>query len=92
MCGDCLQFYIEKIGRVVELDDELVKKFLETGEELKQNIFTVRIKTHYGDDYRINNVSDKELSAFCNEALFYEINLRYEYPKIYAWLNRNEDI
>ena len=86
-----MKYNIERIGRTVILDDELVEKFLETGEELKQNIFTIRIKSHYGNDYGIDKVSDKELSNFCNEALFYEIQMYAKWPNICEWLNKNKE-
>lgn len=87
-----MEYYIKKINRTVILDDEIVEKFLETGEELTSEFFAYRIFLKYDCYPTKEQVPDEELSAFCNEVLLSELKMYLDFPKICAWLNKNADV
>ncbi len=73
-------YQINRINRNVELDDELVNKYLEY-DELHEQIFSIVIRSEYGHAPTVDEVSNEDLSALCNEVLFSELKALALLPK-----------
>ncbi|MBR1853486.1 MAG: hypothetical protein IJ794_10165 [Lachnospiraceae bacterium] len=65
-------YTIQKINRTVELDDNLVDKYTQF-KNIRDNLFVIAIALHYKESFtdspNVPDISDEELSAFCNKTL-----------------------
>lgn len=67
-----MEYTITKLNRTVTLNDELVEKYCEY-ETLREQPFCIVIRSTFGHAPSVEEVSDEELSALCNEILLDEL-------------------
>ena len=68
-------FKMNKIGRTVELDDNIVKMYQKTigSGVITEHPFIISLKADFGHYPDETEFSDKELSEYCNNVLLQEI-------------------
>ena len=67
-----MKYFITRLDRTVELDDILVQKYCEY-ENLREQPFSIVIKSKFGHKPTKEEISDEELSKICNEILLSEL-------------------
>lgn len=83
-----MKYEIKKIGRIAELNDDLVNEYTKYS-ELKDSLFTLFIRIKYGKNFTKDKLSDDELSFTCNEAIFNELKALDMFPKALNFLENN---
>lgn len=73
-------FELKKINRIVDLNDELVNEYTKY-EELHENPFFISIRAEFKHNPTKEEISDEELSNFCNEILLDELKAYALLPK-----------
>ena len=67
-------YLIEKLNRTVDLEDELVHKYEELGEELRDYILTADVDKAFINKVKGGIITDEELAFVCNNILIKQIN------------------
>ena len=80
-----MEYYIKEINRTIKLDDELVREYIKYN-DIIDSMFLVPIYIKYGENITQNVVSDKELSIFCNETLFGELEVMTILPQVLEYI------
>lgn len=83
-----MKYYIERLNRTVELDDDLVNEYCKY-EKLRDQPFSIAVRTEYGCAPTEEQVSNEELSNFCNEVLLHELKIMTAMPKIMKTIKEN---
>ena len=83
-----MKYYISQINRTVELNDELVKQHAEL-DVLHEAPFVIAVITEYGHEPDKEEISDEELSKFCNQVLASEIQALRDLPAVAEFATRN---
>ncbi len=88
MRGVKMLYKMEKIGRTVELNDELVSMYLKTVEPsiLTESPFILALKADFGKYPSAEEMSAEELSSYCNNVLLEELEFSMALPKIQTFL------
>ena len=81
-------YTIKRINRTVELNDDLVKKYLEY-DELRDQPFSIIIRTQFGHAPTEAEISDKDLSILCNDILLSELKALALLPKAVSVVENN---
>lgn len=81
-------YRINRIGRTVDLDDALVNKYTEY-DELHEQSFSIAIRTKYGHNPSEEEVTDEDLSIFCNDILLTELKALALLPKAVMLIDNN---
>lgn len=81
-------FQMSKIGRIVELDDEIVSQYLKTVEPsvVTESPFILALKQDFGHYPNEDEMSSAELSKYCDNVLLQELQFSTELPKIAQFL------
>ncbi len=82
-----MKYTITKIERTVNLDDELVNKYTQY-DELRDFLFSIRIKSQFGHKPTIEEISDENLSKICNEVLLDELRALVLLPKAITFVEK----
>ena len=85
-----MEYFISRLDRTVDLDDMLVQKYCEY-ETLREQPFSIVIKSKYGHKPSKEEVSDKELSMICNEILLSELKVLGMLPNALHILQKHYD-
>lgn len=83
-------YKINRLNRTVDLDDILVNKYCEY-ETLRDQPFSIVIRSKYGHCPTKEELSDEELSKICNEVLFSELKALALLPKALSVVAENYD-
>jgi len=75
-----MQYTITRLNRTVELDDLLVEEYCKV-EKLREQPFSIVIKSQFGHAPTIEEISDEELSHLCNQILISELKALCLLPK-----------
>jgi hypothetical protein len=67
-----MKYYISKIDRTIELDDELMNEYCKY-EDLRETTLLASIYMQYGKAPTKDEMSDEEFSKMCNEILYYQL-------------------
>ncbi len=67
-----MKYEIKRLNRTVELNDELVEEYKKY-DVLRDAPFSIAVRTRYGHAPAKDEISDKELSEFCNNVLLAEL-------------------
>jgi len=84
-----MKYTIKRLNRTVELDDELVQAYCEY-ETLRDQPFAIVIRTKFGHNPTVSEISDKNLSVLCNEILLAEMKAFALLPKAIDFIKRKE--
>ncbi len=84
-----MRYYIERLNRTVELDDRLVRIYTEY-ERLRDQPFSIVVRCKYGHAPSTDEVSDEELSVFCNQILLSELKALSIIPRMQGYFNEHE--
>ena len=80
-------YTIQKINRVVELDDDLVKAYTKF-KDVRDNLFVIALALRYGE---VPDISDDELSAFCNKALVEDMEAMRNNALVVDYIQKNKE-
>jgi len=83
-----MKFFIQKINRTVDLDEEIANEYLKYG-DLKDGVFMIAIRSTYGNAISEKEVSTEELSLLCNRCLIEELQIVDVAPKICSFLEQH---
>jgi len=83
-----MKYEIKRIGRTVDLDDEILKMYREYM-VLRDNPFAIVARSQFGHNPTKEEISDEELSALCNEVMLSELKTIEIMPKISEFLEKN---
>lgn len=83
-----MKFTISKINRTVELNDELVQVYTEF-KDIRENIFLISLYLKYHNFS--TEMSDKELSDFCNKALLKDLENMRDNAIVVNYIENNKD-
>ena len=75
-----MKYEIKKMGRIVELNDEIVNLYQQVG-KIDDSPFIIVIKSKFGHFPTEMEASDLELSKLCNEILMDELEAMTLIPK-----------
>ncbi len=81
-------YTINRINRTVNLNDDLVNKYLEY-DELHEESFSIVVRTKFGHAPTETEISDDDLSALCNEILLSELKALALLPKALLIIHDN---
>lgn len=81
-------YTIGRINRTVNLNDDLVSKYLEY-DELHEQPFSIVIRTRFGHAPSETEISDDDLSALCNDVLLSELKALALLPKAISFIDNN---
>ena len=84
-----MYFNITRINKTVELDDELVKAYTKY-KDLKERLFIIALRLHFGEIPE--DITDKELSYFCNNAIIRDLNNMRDDAIVMDFIRNNEYI
>lgn len=85
-----MEYCIKELNRTVELDNIIVSKYLKLESELRDAPFVISLYSVYEDE-EIKNLSDADLSQFCNEVLLDEIQVDLDLPNVIETIVKNND-
>ena len=85
-----MKFTIGRLERTVELDDALVKKYCEY-DELREQPFSIVIRTKFGHKPTPEEISDDDLSKLCNEILLSELKALAMLPAAVSMVDQLEE-
>ena len=85
-----MRYYVSKLKREVELDDELVNLFQEYS-ILRDGPFVLAAIGHCGHLPEVHEISDEELSNLCNLAMASELKALNMIPKALEYINSHYD-
>ncbi len=87
-----MTYSIKRIGRTVELNDALVEEYLKYEDSLRDQPFSIVIRSTYGHEPSESEVSNEELSRLCNEVLLSELKAIAFMPEILkVWEDHKEE-
>ncbi len=84
-------YRIERIGRTVDLDDDIVNEYLKYESSLRDQPFSIAIRSTYGHDPSESEASDEELSALCNDILLSELKALVYMPEVLKVWEKHKD-
>ena len=89
MRGAKMIFRMPKIGRTVELDDQITSMYLKTVEPsvMTESPFILAMKVDFGHYPSEAEMSAEELSKYCNNVLLQELEFSAALPKITDFLS-----
>ena len=79
-------YTISRINRTVDLDNDLVSKYLEY-DELHEQPFSIVVRTKFGHSPTKEEISDADLSSLCNEILLSELKALALLPNALSAIN-----
>lgn len=85
-----MEYYIKHLNRKILLDDVIVSQYLKLESELRDAPFIISLYSVYEDE-EIKNLSDDDLSRFCNEVLLDEIQVDLDLPNVIETIVKNKD-
>lgn len=80
-----MKYYIERLNRTVDLDDDLVSEYCKY-EKLRDQPFSIVVRAKYGCAPTEEQVSNVELSKICNEVLLSDLKSIAMMPKVIEYV------
>lgn len=77
-----MKYFIEKLNRMVDLNDEIVDVYLQMESKLRDNPFIIATYGKFGHIPTKEEVTDEDFSNYCNEILLNEIQFDVELPDV----------
>lgn len=81
-------YNIARLNRTVILDDRLVQEYTKV-DEIREQSFSIVIRSKFGHNPTKEEVSDAELSNLCNEILFSELKALSLLPNAISFVCNN---
>ena len=85
-----MRYFIKRLNREVNLDDHLVSEYTKY-EQLRDQPFSIAVRSEYGHAPTEDEVSNEELSRICNETLLMELKVISIMPKLVECVDKNYD-
>lgn len=81
-------YNITRLNRTVNLDDRLVQEYTKV-DEIREQSFSIVIRSRFGHNPTEEEISDEELSNLCNEILFSEMKALALLPNAISFVCNN---